>query len=133
MSETFRFGNVSGPVNAGSGNLNVGSGSQYVAGGDVSVGNSLGADPTASAALEALRQELAGLRLTNAERETAAGQLEAVATATDKGEAAQHLGSFVSGLKQAGALASAGSSFAASIAKLATWIGPLAAGVVALL
>jgi hypothetical protein len=36
---SYDFGNVSGPVNAGSGNLNTGSGSQYVAGRDIHHGD----------------------------------------------------------------------------------------------
>lgn len=133
MSDTYRFGNVSGPVNAGSGNMNVGSGSQNVAGRDVNVGNRVGADPEMAAEIESLRQTIAGLRLTAGERQAAEGQLSALAEAGDKETAAGHLESFVAGLKKAGAVASAGSSFIESVTKLAKWIGPLAAGVIALL
>ena len=133
MSDTYRFGNVSGPVNAGSGNMNVGSGTQQVAGRDVIVGNRVGADPAVAAEIEALRGAIADLRLTAAEREAAEGQLGAFAEAGDKEAAAGHLESFVTGLKKAGALASASTSFVESVAKLARWVGPLAAGVLALL
>ncbi|MFC4783914.1 hypothetical protein ACT8ZV_05535 [Nocardioides sp. MAHUQ-72] len=133
MSDTFRFGNVSGPVNAGSGNMNVGSGSQQVAGRDVAVGSRIGADPDMAAEIEALRAAVAELRLTAGEREAAEVELGALAEAGDKQEAAGHLESFVKGLDRAGALATAGSSFLESLTRLATWIGPLAAGALALL
>jgi hypothetical protein len=51
----------------------------------------------------------------------------------DMRAASSHLQSFTSGLREAGALASAGTSLAESIAKIARTIGPMAAGVVALL
>ena len=133
MSDTFRFGNVSGPVNAGSGNMNVGSGSQQVAGRDLVAGNRVDADPGMAAEIEALRGAIAQLRLTTAEREAAEGELGALAEAGDKEAAAGHLESFVAGLKKAGALAEAGASLAGPVTKLAAWVGPLAAGALALL
>ena len=133
MSDTFRFGNVSGPVNAGSGNMNVGSGSQQVAGRDLVVGNRVDADPGMAAEIEALRGAIAQLRLTAAEREAADGELGALAEAGDKEAAAGHLESFVALLKKAGALAEAGASLAGPVTKLAAWVGPLAAGALALL
>jgi hypothetical protein len=129
MSDEFRFGNVSGPVNAGSGNMNVGSGTQTVAGRDLQVGDRVGADPQMAAELIALRQALAGLRLTATEREAAEGHLDALARCEDKKAAARHLESFVAGVKQADALATAGSSFIESITKVAAWLGPVAIGV----
>ena len=44
-----------------------------------------------------------------------------------------HLQSFTAGLKDAGALAASGVPLAESIAQIAHWLGPLAAGVLALL
>jgi hypothetical protein len=132
MTDTFRFGNVNGPVVAGTGNV-VASGDQYIAGGDLSVGNTAGGDAGVAEAIAALRQELARLRLTADERQSAEEHLDAVARTSDKREAADHLGAFVSVLKQANAVASAGSGLVEAVAKIAKWVGPLAAGVLALL
>jgi hypothetical protein len=133
MSETFRFGNVSGPVNAGSGTMNVGSGSQTVAGRDVSIGNRVGADPEVAEAITTLRQVVADLRLSSSEREAARRHLDAIDQAEDKAQAAGHLESLVSGVQQAGALASAGATFAESVGRIAAWLGPVAAAVLHLL
>jgi anti-sigma factor RsiW len=132
MSE-FRFGNVSGPVNAGSGNMNVGSGSQAVAGGDLHIGDRVGADPEMAGEIASMRQQLADLRLTASERAAAEVHLDAVESSTDKKTAAGHLESLVSGVKKADAIASAGSSFIQSAAKIAKWLGPVAVGVLSLL
>ena len=51
----------------------------------------------------------------------------------DTTTASRHLQSFTTGLKDAGALAASGVALAESIAKIAHWLGPLAAGVLALL
>ena len=133
MNDTFRFGNVSGPVNAGSGNMNVGSGTQAVAGGDLQLGDRVGADPEMAAEIASLRAQLAGLRLTADERGAAEQQLDALEQAQDKKAAADHLGSFVSAVKQADAVATAGTSFVESIAKIAKWLGPVAVGVLSFL
>jgi hypothetical protein len=113
--------------------MNVGSGSQNVAGRDVIAGNRFDADPEVAREIETLRQALAGLRLTAGERETAETNLASLAEAGDKKTAAGHLESFVTGLKRAGVVAAAGASFAQAVTTLAHCIGPLAAGVVALL
>ena len=133
MSDEFRFGNVSGPVNAGSGNMNVGSGSQYVGGRDVSVGNTIGADPTAAEAIAAIRAELASLRLTAEERAQADASLDELEQSPDKEGAARHFERLVSVLKGAGAVASAGAPLVPVLARLAQWLGPVAAGALALL
>lgn len=129
MSDTFKFGNVSGPVNAGSGNMNVGSGTQSVAGRDIQLGDRVGADPEMAAEIASLRAQLALLQLTADQRGAAEGELDALEQAEDKKSAADHLGSFVSGVQKADAAASAGSSFVESIAKIAKWLGPVAVGV----
>lgn len=133
MSDEFKFGNVSGPVNAGSGNMNVGSGSQYVAGRDVSVGNAVGADPEAAEVIAALRAELASLRLTAEERAEADATLDEVEQAPDKQSAAPPFERLINLLKQAGAVASAGADLVPTLTKLAAWLGPVAAGALALL
>jgi pSer/pThr/pTyr-binding forkhead associated (FHA) protein len=46
--------------------------------------------------------------------------------------AGRHLRSFTAGLKEAGALAAAGVTVVESIARIAHWLGPVAAGVLAL-
>ena len=132
MSE-FTFGNVSGPVNAGSGNMNVGSGSQTVAGGDMHIGDRIGADPAMAVEIASMRQQLAALRLSSSERATAEEQLDALENADGKEAAAGHLESLVAGVKKADALASAGSSFIESAAKIAKWLGPVAVGVLSFL
>jgi len=133
MSETFKFGNVSGPVNAGSGNMNVGSGSQTVAGRDVSIGNRIGSDPEMAEAIATLRQAVADLRLSASERDVALAHVDAIEQAEDKDEAAGHLESLVSGVKEAGAVASAGATFVESVGKIAAWLGPVAMAVLHLL
>ena len=133
MSEKFSFGNVHGPVNAGSGNMNVGSGSQTVAGGDVTVGDRFGSDPDVAGAVAALREALEEMRLTGAERQTARANLDALEQAGSKEAAADHLEQLVRGVKKAGALASAGASFAESVGKIAAVLGPAAMTVVHLL
>jgi hypothetical protein len=132
MGDTFRFGNVTGPVVAGAGNV-VAGGDQNIAGRDLRVGNTAGADPGAAEAITALRQNLASLRLTAEERRSAEGHLDTLERTSDKRVAADHLGAFVSVLKQAGAVAAAGNGFVESISKLAKWVGPLAVGILALL
>lgn len=51
----------------------------------------------------------------------------------DTKAASQHLQSFTTNLKEAGALATAGVALVEGIAKIAQWLGPLGAGVLALL
>ena len=133
MSDSFSFGNVTGPVNAGSGNMNVGSGAQNVAGRDLHIGHRVDADPDAAADLAALRELLTGLPLTAGQRAGATAELDALADTSDRAEAGGRLESFVVQVKRAGALAGAGSSFVGAVTRLAAWIGPLAAGAAALL
>ena len=127
MGDQFSFGTVHGPVNAGSG-------TQYVAGRD----QVIGAPAEVVAELTRLRRSLDDLRLTGAERQAADRELAAAEEAIrraepDRAAAGSHLSRFVQGLKDAGALATAGTAFVQSIHSLATWIGPLGAGIIALL
>jgi hypothetical protein len=130
MSDTFKFGNVSGPVVAGTGNVVAGH-DQHIAGRDMAVKNAAGNDPSVAEAIASLRQELTDLRLSADERQSANEHLDAVEHTSDEREAADHLGAFVSVLKQAGAMAAAGTGLVESVVKIATWVGPLAAGVLA--
>ncbi|HSK26982.1 MAG TPA: hypothetical protein VK894_08745 [Jiangellales bacterium] len=137
------FGNVSGPVQTGDGvqyaagrDQNVAHGDQYVAGRDQVV--HAGPGPEVLAELAALRQELAGLRLTAAERDgveadVAAMEAAAAGEEPDRPALGRHLESLTETLKDAGALASAGSGLVETILRLASWLGPLGAGVLALL
>jgi hypothetical protein len=125
--DSYHFGNVHGPVNAGSG-------SQYVAGRDLTVRTA----HEALAEVAALRDALGGLRLTESERQAAQGELDGVREALESGEpdrekAAGHLERFTHGLRQAGALASTGTALLGALGSLAHWLGPLGAGVLALL
>jgi hypothetical protein len=147
VTDRIRLDNVSGNVtigggaqNTGGGNQNVGgnqntgSGHQYVAGGDVNVGNVTGVDPAVIEAITGLRAQLGELRLTSSEREAAEADLTAVEEAgEDKEVAAGAFESFLDRLKQAGALADAGAGFMESAGKILRWLGPLAAGAIALL
>jgi hypothetical protein len=122
----YRFGNVQGPVQTGDGVQYTAGRDQYVAGRDQVIAQGQGAEV------------LAGLRLTEAERARADQDLQALRDAVDrpdpdKGAASRHLQSFTSGLKEAGALATTGVTLAESIAKIAHWLGPLGAAVLALL
>ena len=127
--ERYRFGNVQGPVQTGDGVQYTAGRDQYVAGRDQFVVH--GEAGQVLAELAGLREALAGLRLTEAERAGAERDLEAMEEAVrrpepDTAAAGRHL-------KDAGALAAAGVTVAESIARIAHWIGPVAAGVLALL
>jgi hypothetical protein len=134
--EHYRFGNVQGPVQTGDGTQYVAGRDQYVAGRDQVVAH--GEAGQVLAELAGLREALAGLRLTETERAGAERDLQAVEEAVrrpepDTAAAGRHLQSFTAGLKEAGALAAAGATVAESIARVAHWLGPVAAGVLALL
>jgi hypothetical protein len=141
--DEYRFGNIQGPVQTGDGAQYTAGRDQYVAHGDQNVA---GRDQVVHAAtsrevlaeLANLRQALAELRLTAAERADAERDLTAMETAVrnpepDTTAAGSHLHSFAAGLRDAGALASAGTSLAESIGKIAQWLGPLGAAALALL
>ena len=126
MSE-YHFGNVYGPVHAGHGD-------QYVAGRD----QVIGAPPQVLESLERIRETLDGLRLTGSERAAAERELSAVEDAVrrpepDRAAVGSHLSRLVQGLKDAGAPATAGTSLVQSVHALATWLGPVGPGIVALL
>jgi hypothetical protein len=135
--ERYSFGNVQGPVQTGDGVQYTAGRDQNVAGRDqVVVHGEAGREILAE--LASLRQALAGLRLTAAERASAERELEAMEQAVrqpepDTGATSRHLQSFTAGLKEAGALAVAGTALVESIAKIAHWLGPLGASVLALL
>jgi hypothetical protein len=134
--ERYRFGNVQGPVQTGDGVQYTAGRDQYVAGRDQFVVQGEAAQVLAD--LAGLREALAGLRLTEAERAGAERDLESVEEAVrrpepDTAATSRHLQSFTAGLKDAGALAAAGVTVVESIARIAHWLGPVAAGVLALL
>jgi hypothetical protein len=134
--ERYRFGNVQGPVQTGDGVQYTAGRDQYVAGRDQVIAQGQAGEVLAE--LSSLGEVLAGLRLTEAERARADQDLQAMRDAVDrpdpdKGAASRHLQSFTTGLKDAGALATAGVTLAESIAKIAHWLGPLGAAVLALL
>jgi hypothetical protein len=134
--ERYRFGNVQGPVQTGDGVQYTAGRDQYVAGRDQVVAHGQASEVLAE--LAGLREALAGLRLTEAERSGAERDLQAVEQAVtrpdpDAAMASHHLQSFTANLKEAGALATSGVVLAESIAKIAHWLGPLGAGVLALL
>lgn len=134
--ERYRFGNVQGPVQTGDGVQYTAGRDQYVAGRDQVVAH--GQTREVLAEVASLREALAGLRLTEAERSSAERDLAALEEAVDRPDpdpaaAGRHLRSFTANLKEAGALAAAGVALAESIAKIAHWLGPLGAGVLALL
>ena len=123
----YHFGNVYGPVHAGQGD-------QYVAGHD----QFIGVPAPVLDSLERIRGTLDELRLTGAERAAAERELAATENAVrraepDRGAAGSHLSTLVQGLKDAGALAAAGTAFVQAIHTLAGWLGPVGAGVLALL
>jgi hypothetical protein len=138
-----RSGNINGPVQMGDGvQFNAGRDQfvayrdQYVAGRDQVVHDRETREVIAE--LACLRQALKELRLTSGERDRAERELTAIEGAMDSREpdttaVEGHLQSFTAGLKEAGALASAGTSLAMSIGTIAHWLGPLGAAVIALL
>ncbi|MEV7289796.1 hypothetical protein AB0O01_35475 [Streptomyces sp. NPDC093252] len=127
--DSYHFGDVRGPVNAGSGQ-------QYVTGRDQTVHQ---ADREwLLSEIDALRQALDGLRLNAQERRTAEGELHAVGFALDRDKpdregAARSLEAFTTRLQAAGVLASAGASVVGALSSIAHWVGPSAASVLALL
>jgi hypothetical protein len=132
----YAFGDVHGPVQTGSGQQYTAGRDQYVAGRDQVVAH--GQVGEVLAELSSLREALAGLRLTEAERSSAERDLQGLEEAVagpepDTKAASQHLQSFTANLKEAGALATAGVALVEGIAKIAQWLGPLGAGVLALL
>ena len=134
--ERYRFGNVQGPVQTGDGVQYTAGRDQYVAGRDQYVVH--GEAGQVLAELAGLREALAGLRLTEAERAGAERDLEAMEEAVrrpepDTAAAGRHLQSFTPGHKDAGARAAAGGPVAEANAPIAHWLGPVAAGVLAVL
>jgi hypothetical protein len=74
------------------------------------------------------------LRLSSSERRAALEDLHRVEQAgADKPAAASSFESFLAGLKKAGALARAGAEVIEPVGKVIAWLGPLAAGAIALL
>jgi hypothetical protein len=136
VSDNYRFGNINGPINTGS-PVNRGGNQVSEAAASTSpgaTGNSYGLDPAVLEALAGLRAQLDELRLTGSERKAAAEDLGRVEQAgEDKPAAANAFESFLDRLKQAGALAQAGAEFIEAVGKIARWLGPLAAGSLALL
>jgi hypothetical protein len=136
VSHSYRFGNISGPVNTGNpvnhgGNQVVGEGSINISGGNR---NNFGPDPAVLEALAGLRAQLDELRLTGSEREAAADDLARIEQAgADKPAAASAFESFLDRLKKAGALAQTGAEFTKAAGEIARWLGPLAAAALALL
>jgi hypothetical protein len=132
MSGEIRFGTVHGPVQTGSGVQQNVRGDQYVAGHDQTV-------HTASAAvaneLVALRGAVAELRLTAPERQAVEEDLASMEAATgddaDRPTVARHLESLTTTLQRAGALAAAGAGLVDPLTRLARWLGPLGASVLA--
>ncbi|WP_219517205.1 DUF5955 family protein [Nonomuraea ceibae] len=126
--ETFRFGDVRGPVNAGSGNLNI-HGHQQIAGRDLRTGPATDPATALRADLDTLRRALDDLRLTPAEHHTAETELtalehEAAQPSPDPGRMGRHLQTFTTTLEHAGALAGAGLAVIQAITAIATWLGP---------
>jgi len=136
VSDNYRFGTINGPVNTGDpinqgGNQLVGSGSINIAGANR---NKYSLDPGMSEALAGLRSQLDELRLSGPERKAAADDLTRLEQAgEDKHAAAGAFESFLQRLKNAGALAQAGAEFSEAATKIVHWLGPLAAGALALL
>jgi hypothetical protein len=134
--EHYRFGNVQGPVQTGDGVQYTAGRDQYVAGRDQVIAH--GEVGEVLAELATLREALGGLRLTETERSSAEQDLASLEEAVDRPEpdaaaASRHLQSFTANLKEAGALATAGIAVVEGITKIAQWLGPLGAGVLALL
>jgi hypothetical protein len=137
MSGDTRIGHVNGPVNTGNpvnqgGNQVVGSGSIRISGGNSQ--SSTVVDPAVLDALARLRAQLVELRLTGPERSAADVDLINLERAGEnKREAAGAFESFLRRLKDAGALAQVGAEFSDAASRVIRWLGPLAAGAIALL
>lgn len=108
-----------GQINLGSGNTNVGR-DQVVA--------------TLTGDLDALDAALRGLRMTDTQRTEAVRALDAFRGAVqDKPTASEHLQRFTRVLRDAGALATAGTALVEPLKRIGQWLGPLGAAVLALL
>jgi hypothetical protein len=137
------FGGVQGPVQTGDGTQYAAGRDQYVAHGDQYVAGRdqvvfAGPNRELRAEVASLREALAELRLTATERADAERELDAVDQALrddepDRSVVGGHLSRLTEGLKEAGALASAGESVLRSLGMIARWLGPIGAGVLALL
>jgi hypothetical protein len=140
MTGEIRFGTVHGPVQTGDGvQHNVG-GDQYVSHGDQYVaGRDQIVHPdaaTVATELAALREALAELRLSAAERQAVEQDVAAMEAAvdddeTDRPAVARHLDSLTATLQRAGALAAASVGLVEPLSRLARWLGPLGATVLA--
>lgn len=141
--DRYDFGGVQGPVQTGDGTQYAAGRDQYVAHGDQYVAGrdqvvSAGPNRELRAEVASLREALAELRLTATERAEAEQELDAVDQALrddepDRSAVGEHLSKLTRGLKEAGALASAGESVLRSLGTIASWLGPVGAGVLALL
>ena len=115
------FSNVNGPVNTGSGNQFVAGRDQYVAGRDQHIG---GAAPQLTEELGRLRAALDELRLTGTERKAAEAQLDQAERALpDAAAAGSHLRRFADGLRDTGALVTAGTALVTSLRALGALVG----------
>jgi phage-related tail protein len=142
MNDQISFGSVNGPVQTGSGVQNVAGRDQFFAHGDQ---NMAGRDLTITpldegtrAALAIVQRAAEGMRLTQDERQSVESDLAAIeacaqSTRPDARSLGDRLERLTSTIKATGELASEGSSLVDAITKLARWIGPAAAGVLALL
>ena len=147
MGNKYRFRDVrggAGGVNIGDGNISVGrdyqdnrSWQRIDNRGGVYAGRDLSMSaPSLAKDLELLTKAIEELRLTGAERQRAAGELreaKAAAAAGDQTKIGGHVRRFTEVLKDAGALAGAGSSLVETLTRIGRWLGPIGAAVLALL
>lgn len=130
-----------GPIQHGSGMQNVlGSGTiNAVTGhGQLNISNGETVPKELRNHLDSLLHEIEELRLTSAERKQAQGEVASIAEALDTRKpnaekAATHLQKLTAGLKEAGELATAGSTVATAISNIAGWLGPIGVGVMSML
>jgi hypothetical protein len=84
-------------------------------------------------AIGRLQEEAVGLGLSAVDEALSTAASEAAQPNPDKERVADHLGAAARGLKEAGALADAGTSLVGSLRRAASVVGPVGAAVLALL
>lgn len=137
MTKKQKHRDISGNVQIGNGMQNTVAGTNYAVMGKGNIYGPSKANLPAELRneLEVLRSAIEELRLTASERARAQEQLQAVEDALteetpNKSKAAEQLQNFAMMVKETGGVVAAGSSIAAAIGTIASWLGPLGAGII---
>jgi len=142
MGDSYDFSNLrggAGAVNVVAGRANTGGNRIDNRGGVYAGGNMDVLQPAGLLRdLDLLNEVLVGMRLTAAERDTAARELGTVGGLAASGDAnperaLSHMRRFVETLKEAGATVDAGARLLEPLTRICRWLGPAGAAILALL